>query len=293
MKWLTYLLAIVAATAFTALPVLAKGGHSGGHPHSSGGHAHASGGHSHSSAGHAHPSAPHAAHHSAPHAAHKPTPNKSTAHSGHSVAPNANKPSNPNSTRISKPHTVGTTAQSHVKLPVNHSASRVASNPTTIPGNVASQPAPTTINQIRTTVNVGRQYSHYGMRHRYYGRHGYHRYSLRRVRANQAPSFVKGPDQVVAVNTGPQSVAPWATRISAGHGNGSRAGLSFQVTGDTRPGLFQTVPSVSPSGILSYTPAPGQTGTATITLVLRNNSSGMGSHNTSRPQSFNITVVAS
>ena len=35
---------------------------------------------------------------------------------------------------------------------------------------------------------------------------------------NDAPSFTVGPDQTVIENAGPQTVAPWATAISAGPG---------------------------------------------------------------------------
>ncbi len=293
MKRFTLFLTLLAASTFTAAPALAKGGHSGGHCHSSGGHSHAS-------AGHAHHSVPHAAHHSAPHAAHKPATNRSTSHVAHQAAVKVAHHPTSNATREPNPVLAGgsnSQATKHqVHRPYQNTANKLTSNPanpvTSNPANPTPSQGQLTVNQARTPVIVAGHYSHYGMRHRYYNARHTRHYSRRRTRANQAPSFVKGPDQVVAVNAGPQVVAPWATRISAGLGNRSRGGLSFQVTGDTRPGLFQTVPSVSPSGTLSYTPAPGQTGTATITLVLRNHSGATGGHNTSRPQSFNITVVA-
>jgi hypothetical protein len=302
MKRFTLFLTLLAVSAFTAPPALAKGGHSGGHSHSSGGHAHSSG-------GHAHHSVPHAAHQSAPHAAHKPATNRSTSHVAHQAAGKVARHPTSNATRNASrepnPVVAGGSNSQATKHQVHRpyqsagptsnpaTSAQVSSNPATSnPANPTPSRGQLTVNQARVPVIVAGHYSHYGMRHRYYNsRHGRY-YSRRRMRANQAPSFVKGPDQVVAVNAGPQVVTPWATHISAGRGNRSGGGLSFQVTGDTRPGLFQTVPSVSPSGTLSYTPAPGQTGTATITLVLRNHSAAPGGHNTSRPQSFHITVVA-
>ena len=177
------------------------------------------------------------------------------------------------------------------KLTSNPKPSTAPSNPAlSNPANPTPSQAPRTINLVGTTGNAGR--TNTGARHGYYSQRG-RRHNSRRPISTGAPSFVKGPDQVISLNAGPQTVSPWATRISAGRSNASLANLVFQVTGDTRPGLFRTVPSVSPSGTLSYAPAPGQTGTATITLVLRNNSPGQGGRNTSRPRSFNITVVAS
>ncbi|MHB8736732.1 MAG: hypothetical protein ACYC6M_15625 [Terriglobales bacterium] len=219
-----------------------------------GGH---SAGHARTAAGHAHHSAPHAAKHSSSHATHKAAPH-STPHAAHKSAPHQ-----------STPHPT-------------HSSVTQPSKP--------SKPYSPQTSKVHTTVGAGRHYTHYGLRHRYGGRRHY--YSRRPVLVNQRPSFVRGPNQNVPANAGPQTVAPWATRISAGRSSGGRGNLIFQVTGDTHPGLFQTVPSVSPSGALSYTPGAGQAGTATITLVLRNDGGVVG-HNISSPQTFSITVAAS
>ncbi|HEX3553997.1 MAG TPA: Ig-like domain-containing protein [Thermoanaerobaculia bacterium] len=86
---------------------------------------------------------------------------------------------------------------------------------------------------------------------------------------NDAPSFTKGPDQAVLENAGPQTVNPWATAISAGPPDESGQTLTFQVTNNTNPSLFSAAPAVSPTGVLTFTPAANQFGTATITLVLR------------------------
>jgi Bacterial Ig domain len=116
--------------------------------------------------------------------------------------------------------------------------------------------------------------------------------SLTVTPVNDAPSFTAGPNQTVNEDAGPQTVNPWATGISAGPANESGQTLNFQVTGNSNPGLFSAGPAVSPSGALSYTPAPGATGTATITLVLHDDGgTADGGVDTSAAQTFTITVL--
>jgi hypothetical protein len=110
---------------------------------------------------------------------------------------------------------------------------------------------------------------------------------------NDAPSFTKGADQTVAEDAGPQTVDPWATAISAGPADESGQNLTFNVTGNTNPTLFSAVPAVSPTGALTYTPAPDANGSATITLVLQDDGGTVdGGVDTSAPQTFAITVSA-
>ena len=52
---------------------------------------------------------------------------------------------------------------------------------------------------------------------------------------NDAPSFTAGANQTVLEDAGPQTVAPWATAISPGPGEGSQT-LTFVVTDNTNPG---------------------------------------------------------
>src|SRR5690606_4754795 len=80
---------------------------------------------------------------------------------------------------------------------------------------------------------------------------------------NDAPSFTKGADQTVLEDAGPQTVNPWATAISAGPADESGQTLTFNVTGNTTPALFSTAPAVSPTGVLTYTPAADANGSAT------------------------------
>ena len=110
---------------------------------------------------------------------------------------------------------------------------------------------------------------------------------------NDTPSFTKGPDQSASKNSGPQSVPNWATNISAGPANESGQTVSFQITGNTNPGLFSAGPAVSSTGTLSYTPALNQVGSATITLVAKDNGgTANGGVETSASQAFVITITS-
>jgi hypothetical protein len=109
---------------------------------------------------------------------------------------------------------------------------------------------------------------------------------------NDAPSFSKGADQMVNNNAGAQTLANWATNISSGPTNESGQTLTFQITGNTNANLFASGPSISSTGTLTYTPAANAGGTATITVVLRDNGgTANGGVDSSPAQSFTITVV--
>ena len=88
---------------------------------------------------------------------------------------------------------------------------------------------------------------------------------------NDVPSFAVGPNQTVAENAGPQTVAGWALAISSGPANESAQTLTFNITGNTNPALFSAGPAVASNGTLTYTPAANANGTATITLTLQDN----------------------
>jgi hypothetical protein len=109
---------------------------------------------------------------------------------------------------------------------------------------------------------------------------------------NDAPSFTKGADPSVLEDAGPQTVNPWATAISAGPTDESGQTLSFNVTGNTNPGLFAVAPAVSAAGVLTYTPMANTSGTATITLNLSDDGgTANGGVDTSAAQMFTITVA--
>ena len=110
---------------------------------------------------------------------------------------------------------------------------------------------------------------------------------------NDAPSFTKGADQTVAEDAGLQTVAGWATNISPGPPNESGQTVSFVIDTNTNPGLFTVGPQVASNGTLTYTPAPNQHGTASITLHAQDNGGTFdGGVNVSAQQTFTITITA-
>lgn len=110
------------------------------------------------------------------------------------------------------------------------------------------------------------------------------------VPLNQAPTFTKGANQTINEDAGAQSVANWATNISAGPGNESGQTLSFAVSNDNNT-LFAVQPALSANGTLTYTPADNLNGSATITVTARDNGgTDNGGADTSAAQTFTITV---
>jgi CSLREA domain-containing protein len=118
-----------------------------------------------------------------------------------------------------------------------------------------------------------------------------HSFLLTITPVNDAPSFTKGADPTVAEDSGAQTFTTWATAISAGPGESAQS-VNFLVTGNTRPALFSNAPSVSPSGTLTFTPAPNANGSADITVVLKDDGgTANGGQDTSPAQTFKISVT--
>ena len=109
---------------------------------------------------------------------------------------------------------------------------------------------------------------------------------------NDVPSFTKGADHAALEDAGAQSVAGWATAISAGPADESGQALTFNVSNDNNA-LFSAQPSITAAGVLSYTPAADANGSATVTVSLSDDGgTGDGGVDTSAEQTFNITVTA-
>ena len=109
---------------------------------------------------------------------------------------------------------------------------------------------------------------------------------------NDAPSFTKGPDQLVNEDAAPQILENWADNLSPGPPDEAGQTLVFLVTADTTA-LFSAQPAISPAGTLSYTPASHAYGVAHLTVLLRDNGgTAHGGTDTSAPQTFVITVNA-
>ena len=109
---------------------------------------------------------------------------------------------------------------------------------------------------------------------------------------NQAPTFVAGPTVTVLENAGPAVIPGWAKSISPGPPNESSQTVNFIVTGNTNAALFSTLPAISPNGTLTFVAAPNANGSATITIVLKDNGGTLsGGMDTSPSVSFTINVT--
>lgn len=107
---------------------------------------------------------------------------------------------------------------------------------------------------------------------------------------NDPPSFVKGANQSVLQDSGAKSVSNWATSISPGPADEAGQTVTFAVTNDNTA-LFSSQPAVAAAGTLTFTPAAGKTGTATVTVTAADNGgTANGGQNASSPQTFTITV---
>lgn len=108
---------------------------------------------------------------------------------------------------------------------------------------------------------------------------------------NKAPSFTKGANQTVLEDATSQEINNWATAISAGSGDVGQT-VNFVVTNNNNA-LFSSQPAISPTGVLTYTPAANANGTATVTVVLKDNGgTDGGGKDASAAQTFTITVTA-
>lgn len=105
---------------------------------------------------------------------------------------------------------------------------------------------------------------------------------------NDAPTFVKGADQVVDEDAGLQTVAGWATAIVNPE---AAQTLSFVLSSDNSD-LFSIQPIVNANGNLVFKSANDAYGTATVSVYLQDNGgTANGGDDTSAVQTFTITVV--
>jgi gliding motility-associated-like protein len=108
---------------------------------------------------------------------------------------------------------------------------------------------------------------------------------------NDAPRFTEGPNVSVPEDGGPQRLAGWATAIAAGPANESAQSLSFLVTASPTT-LFKALPALDAQGNLTFTPAPDAYGTATVSVVLRDNGgTDHGGADRSLPQTFTLALT--
>jgi Ca2+-binding RTX toxin-like protein len=101
---------------------------------------------------------------------------------------------------------------------------------------------------------------------------------------NDAPAFTAGGP--VAAGGGMYD-AGWATAIVAGPANEADQKVHFVVAEPSDAGLFSAAPAISPTGALTFTPAPGASGTATVAVRLVDDGGG---NDTSDTVPLTITV---
>ncbi len=98
-------------------------------------------------------------------------------------------------------------------------------------------------------------------------------------------------DLSVVEDAGLQTVANFATNISAGPADESAQTVSFTVTNNNNA-LFSSQPAINAAGTLTFTAATNANGTATVTVIAQDNGGvANGGTNASAPQTFTITVT--
>src|SRR5205823_3994749 len=99
-----------------------------------------------------------------------------------------------------------------------------------------------------------------------------------------------GGNVAVLEDSGAYSAA-WATGVSAGPPDESSQSINFTVTNDNNA-LFSAQPAISPSGVLTFTPAANANGNATVTVTLHDDGgTANGGADTSAAVTFTIHVT--
>ena len=110
---------------------------------------------------------------------------------------------------------------------------------------------------------------------------------------NDAPAFNLPTANVTVIqDSAARTVPGFATGITAGPANESGQTLAFLVSTDN-PALFAAGPWIAADGTLTFTPAAGASGSATVTVRLRDDGGvADGGADTSAVRTFTITVTA-
>lgn len=112
------------------------------------------------------------------------------------------------------------------------------------------------------------------------------------IPVNDPPVFVKGGNFHLPLNAGPQVSPGWATGISPGPADESGQAVTFEISNDNGS-LFSVQPVLAANGTLTFTPATGVSGKATVTILARDNGgTADGGIDASLPENFSITVNA-
>jgi VCBS repeat-containing protein len=117
-----------------------------------------------------------------------------------------------------------------------------------------------------------------------------HTFSLTVNAVNDAPSFTAGTDPTVSEDSGAFSATSWATSPSPGPADESGQTVTYQVTSDDNAALFSSLPAVSASGTLTFTPGANRNGVAHLQIVAKDSGGTSPGTDTSAPASVTITV---
>jgi hypothetical protein len=106
--------------------------------------------------------------------------------------------------------------------------------------------------------------------------------------SNAAPSFTKGPNQIVNEDAGAVMVPGWATNISAGPPSEANQQVVFTVTSDNSD-LFSDI-AIDSQGNLTFTIVPDAFGDAQLTVVLKDDGGTANGGIDQSAQTFRIRV---
>ena len=107
---------------------------------------------------------------------------------------------------------------------------------------------------------------------------------------NDAPTFTKGPDIVVAKGSGAySSQTAWATSVSAGPADEATQAPTFTLSG-FNPAFFSVQPTINSAGVLTFTPAPTAFGAVSITATLQDTGGTTNGGIDSSSQTFTVTT---
>ncbi|MDF1753391.1 MAG: tandem-95 repeat protein [Verrucomicrobiales bacterium] len=105
---------------------------------------------------------------------------------------------------------------------------------------------------------------------------------------NDTPAFTITPSHSSEEDAGIQSVANFAGGLNKGAANESDQNLTFEVVSNNNATLFESGPTISADGTLTYTAAANASGSATIDVRVKD---GGGGADTSSIQSFTIEIT--
>lgn len=109
---------------------------------------------------------------------------------------------------------------------------------------------------------------------------------------NSAPRFAGGGDLKVPQDCGPQIVPHWASQMTAGDSQEDKYQRLLWIVNNDQPEMFSEQPTLLNDGTLRFTPAPGISGSAQVTVWLKDNGgTDMGGQDTSSPYQFTIQIV--